>query len=585
MSAVAPVCMAPTAPATERRRLVLGRAHAGFDSAADVAIAPWCFLAAEEAFANWQALPFVDGIATPEDRAQAARDVRLLANHWVDRMAESLERRHGETHDREYWRILVLPWLLYVLQAAWKRYRLVADFAARHAGERFVVEVWTDDVNWAPEDLADFDRRILHSHGFNFWLTSRTVSAIAPDGWELIPSASPTADLMPAPFVPSALPDLRSQARRWVTGGRFRRVVGARWAGVALGLLVHLMPHRPRRVPPRSRPDAAAVAERFPAPFLQFVEDLLPAVMPKVLGERYAEMAAIAARHRQVPGKMSVIGPLLNLDEGDKFDFAHAAEAGERIVCTQHGGGAITQVNVAGTEIEYQHDAYLTWGWQRREDYDGRMVSVPSPLYSRYADKHHERAPELVFVAGEERLFAPRLETGHEPTQAFQARRQRLAFLQGVPDAVRPALRYRAYPGGLGVLDDIGTMRRQHPGLKVLGDALEPHLMGCRLMVVDHPTTTFSLALAANVPTIAILDPAVWTFSRQATPFIDELAAAGIVVATPEDALMKLAEVWDDVAGWWSTPDVQSARHAFCDAYAPTSRLWWWHWAKAMWRL
>jgi putative transferase (TIGR04331 family) len=87
------------------------------------------------------------------------------------------------------------------------------------------------------------------------------------------------------------------------------------------------------------------------------------------------------------------------------------------------------------------------------------------------------------------------------------------------------------------------------------------------------------------VPTIAYLQRDVWALARQAEPHLERLAAAGVVFETPQAAAAKVAEVWDDVAGWWARADIQAARCAFRDEYARTSRVWWWHWMKALWRL
>jgi len=52
-----------------------------------------------------------------------------------------------------------------------------------------------------------------------------------------------------------------------------------------------------------------------------------------------------------------------------------------------------------------------------------------------------------------------------------------------------------------------------------------------------------------------------------------------------ESAAAHIADVWDDVEGWWAQPDVIAAREMFCKQFAKTNRFWWWDWMKALWRL
>ena len=569
-------------PGPSPGRLILGQIPADFDPRRDLPIAAWCFLGAEDVYAEWEDLAFYDALTDANELARAGDAIRLLANHLLGAWQRDLDRRHGSRHTREYWRILVLPWLLQVCHAVWMRWQVVREFVDRHRETRLAVDVWLDDVDWHAEDLFDINRRIFPRHPFNFWLTSRIVGRLAPPGWSL-ERVSPD---QPAPGPKeAAAKGPRARARRLFRNLRCRQVTGIRWAALPLSVFLAVLPARPRRVPPRPEPSAADIEGLFPASFLELIDDILPRLLPRVLGDGYAAMEAAAAGRRYRAGRTNVVGPVLILNEDDKFTLAHAAEAGERIVCTQHGGGACLKVNANGVEIEYPQDAYLSWGWSGREDYGGRIVAVPSPLYSRYADRYRRRDDHLVFVAGEERMFAHRIEICHQPAQAVASRRHRLAFLEGLPAELRARLHYRSYPAGHGVLADEIYMRRRLSDLEVITGTLEPHMLRCRLLVVDHPTTTFGLAMAANVPTIALLDPEVWAFARQAEPHFDRFREVGVVCAAPAQAARKAAAVWDDVEGWWQGPEVQAARRAFCAAYAPTSRAWWFEWAKVLWRL
>jgi hypothetical protein len=567
---------------TGRRRLFLRPVPGDFDAARDLVIGPWCFSGSEETLAEWEAGNAGDGLTAAEERKHAAAAVRRLANGLLGDIAADLTTRHEVDYGLDYWRLIALPWLLHACQALWKRYRLIKAVVDRHADEPIDIEICPEDVDWTPADLFDFNARILPSAGFNFWLDSRIVDALAPAGWRL----NEVAALPPDPERPSAPIETgaKAWARRRFVSLRCRQVAGIRWMAFPLSIFLNLVPSGNRRPPPAPPTEAMAKAE-FPTPFLDLVDAILPRIQPIVLGDRFATMDRQAARRRTRPGRLNVVGPLLIFNEDDKFALAHAVEAGERIVCTQHGGGPCLKVNVNAVEVEQTQDAYLTWGWEGREDYPGRMVAVPSPLYSPYADRHRERNPALIMVAGEERLHAHRLETGHQSGQAVTSRRHRRTFLTALTPGIRDHLRYRPYPGGHGVLPDEPYMRRQVPDLQILDGPVEPQLMHCRLVVIDHPTTTFALAMAANVPTIAFLRPDVWHYARQAEPHFERFRELGIVFDGPEDAAAKVADVWDDVEAWWAQPDIQAARRAFTNEYARTSPVWWWHWMKTLWRL
>lgn len=563
-------------------RLILDAIPADFDPRSDVAIAPWCFLDREDVYPEWEDLPFTDVGIDHDDRARTGANLCRLANFLLPTWRRRLEDAHGLAHDEEYWRILLMPWLVFMCQAMWKRYQIVEAMVRRHQDRPYVVEIAEDVEHWDALDLADIHHRVLVSPQFNFWLTSRIVEALEPSSWSLR-----RVDLPPIAPPVRRTPDrgFRAWGRRLFSGLRCRQVPGVRWIAFPLSIFLTLLPNKPRRTPPRQAPTQKEMSEAFPAPFLTLLEALLPRLLPRVLSDDFRDHEAAAARRTYRPGRTNLVGPVLILNEDDKFILAHAAEAGERIVCGQHGGGSCHKVNGTGVEIEYLQDAYLSWGWQARENYVGHILPVPSPMYSPYGEGHRATTDRLIFVAGEERIHAHRIETGHEPAQAVAARRKRLKFLDRLPGHLRGALYYRPYPEGQGVLPDATHMRTHYPDMKILDGPLPPHLMACRLLVIDHPTTTFGLAMAANVPTIAYLQPDVWALSAQADPHFKRFRDAGFVFDNPQAAAAKAAEVWDDVEAWWAQPDIQAARLAFKHEYARTSRVWWWHWMKTLWRL
>ena len=563
-------------------RLILDIIPSDFDPRSDVAVAPWCFLGREDVYPEWEDLPFTDVALDHDARARTSANLCRLSNFLLPTWRRRLEETHDLVHDEEYWRILLMPWLLFMCQAIWKRYQIVEAVVGRHQDRVYAVDIAEDEVHWDAIDLADIHHRILVSQQFNFWLTSRIIEDLAPSSWSL--RRVPLSPVVPPSRRPSER-GFRAWGRRLFAGLRCRQVPGVRWMAFPLSVFLALLPRKPRRTPPREVPTREEISGVFPASFLNLLEMLLPRLLPRILREDFAAHEAAAARRTYRPGRTNLVGPVLILNEDDKFILAHAAEAGERIVCGQHGGGSCHKVNGTGVEIEYLQDAYLSWGWQVRERYAGRIVPVPSPMYSPYSERHRAVADRLIFVAGEERIHAHRIETGHEPGQAVAARRNRLAFLERLPRHLRDALHYRPYPEGQGVLPDATRMRTHFPDLKILDGPLQPHLMGCKLLAIDHPTTTFGLAMAANVPTIAYLQPDVWALALQAEPHFERFRGAGIVFDSPEAAAAKVAEVWDDVEAWWAGPDIQAARLAFKHEYARTSGVWWWHWMKALRRL
>ena len=149
-------------------------------------------------------------------------------------------------------------------------------------------------------------------------------------------------------------------------------------------------------------------------------------------------------------------------------------------------------------------------------------------------------------------------------------RRDKLRFFESLEKSIRGSSLYRPYFPLPGSLRDADWLLERMPQVRLATGPLQPQMLACRLLVVDHNCTTTLEALVANVPTILFWRRDVWPVTPQSDALLDVLVRAGILYATPEEAAAKVAEVWEDPRAWWSRTSVQDARRAFCALQALT---------------
>ena len=85
-------------------------------------------------------------------------------------------------------------------------------------------------------------------------------------------------------------------------------------------------------------------------------------------------------------------------------------------------------------------------------------------------------------------------------------------------------------------------------------------LLHTRVVLYSYNVTTFLESFAMDIPTIMFWNPEHWELRPGAVPAFGLLEEAGLLFRRPADAALKLAEVWDDVDGWWTSEPVRSAR-------------------------
>jgi putative transferase (TIGR04331 family) len=346
-----------------------------------------------------------------------------------------------------------------------------------------------------------------------------------------------------------------------------------RWQGI-LSAYVNLLPCRRSRS--REWPKPAAV--EFPGAFVDLVNELASSTCPESFRDGYAALERHAAAHRYRRGRIYATNINIH-DDQTGITLAQAAEAGERIVAVQHGGSYGWSASVPLlAEVEYRHDAFVTWGWRAHDDYDGNFAPLPYPLLSRNLGAHRPTDDHMILVGAVMYSFNPRFDLYPDMLRYRPRKRE---FLSALPQHVRAMVRYRPYYLD-DSFDDAAYLRRIFPDLKVHEGDLVATLMRIKLAVLDHHTTTLAITMAANVPTVCFWDESAWPVGRTARPHFDRLKRAGIVFDTPKDAARHIAAIWPHVQEWWAGTAVQSARRDWCREFARSSRIWPLHWMKGL---
>ena len=567
-------------------RLWLHQVDESFDPRTDAVIGPWCFQGVEDKYPQWIRLSFASRFEDAVEIHQAADVIRIFANALVPQFAERLNHHHGVSYGLEYWRTVLLPWLIFVLPAIYRRYIEIDDFVLKNHQVPYRVAIDVSAFDWRAASLKELWHNVFGDQNFHFWLSSRILELLHPADWTL-ERASARHSWLPGPAAPATQ---RTLATAWSAKSRCRGVPGVRQWQILFSFFLSTLP-RKQKQPYSPAPDLASSQAALPKPFSKLLDEILWLLLPETLAIGFRDMDQQAQRHKFRPGKVNLVGPVLMLDEEEKFRLAHAREQGELIVCSQHGGQGYQLLPLPLAETEYKQDAYLTWGWTNQNNLEGNFIPVPSPLFSRWHNKHKEQDDCLLLVGTDLQMFSQRLQTTElQGVFCIENRHQKKSFLAKLPPQILSRTTYRPYPKSRGALEDETYLKRFTPEISIAGSEISPRvlrrlMLRCRLLVVDHPVTTFSFAMAANVPCIGFWNPRAWPMTPQSGEIFTALLDVGVIHHSGEEASRHAVKIWHDVSEWWRGPRVQSARNAFCRQYAQTDRFWWWQWGKALWNL
>ncbi|MBD5538808.1 MAG: hypothetical protein HDQ94_02245 [Desulfovibrio sp.] len=552
----------------------------GADPERVLAVGPSCFAGREEFFPDWEtAFTFApEPLADHEVAREAARAAQALAAEAIPRLAAWLSP-HARELPAAYWQTLLAPWAVDVARQIMERHLRARAMMAAWGELPLQVELLPADLTFQFQDEHDFTLRGALGTDFNHWLFSRLLEADWPPAWKRhFPEVAPDTAQTPADKAPEGPAEpplqhwLRCTLRSLHLALPFPRLKGMTLAQALRFSLALLHPcHGPDHSLDLGTAFGGAAGKDTPLiPPLPL--DPLP-LFQAACPESLRALGHPRSLRRTRRPRLRVATILAYEDSAYRERLARWRGRGHRLAFAQHGGNYGMEAVACETAfVEYSQDVFFTWGWTRHGEARGNFVPLPSPQLARLENAWHGADGEnLLFVGTEMAAFAYRLDSHPTPLQLVEYREDKEWFFEALGRELQARTLYRPYFPLPGCLEDAAWLLPRMPRLKLCTGPLLPHLLGCRLLVLDHHGTSLLEAMAANVPMVLYWNRAHWPLTADGEALLDGLAAVGIWFPTAEEAAVQARRVWPATAGWWQSPDIQAARRRFCEAQARLS--------------
>lgn len=522
----------------------------------------------------------------------------------VNQLAKRLNHVHGVLYPVQSWRILLAPWLLQLVCIVSDRYLRLkkaleispdfmthilpqdrCDLSVSTTDDFFAVKMQRDDYNLklisviarqiCPENVVEKDMNIPASQDL-------MVDEIANGGllrkwkhrikeyvcrWNVQGSG----DILLSDMYHLSLGD--ELALNWKTRGALR--------------FIHF--EFEKRNSTDNSADTSSMRkalEDMPAEdeFCALVNQLIPLTIPDCYVEGFTQERLKAGKvlgEKPVRWVGSAIGWSYN--ENVKFLAAEAVSRHGSTVEFQHGGGYGLHEATTCEELSFENDMFFSWGWNY--GHPGKIQPLPSPHLSKLKDTHKPTLNKMLFVgvfmlAYDNRLMSWLL--SGDKDKYFDDKKAFFNTL--IPELQENNFLYRPYVFmNWGEVEWMRQLRADMP-MANKGSSTE-WMKKSKLVVIDHPHTSFLEALVINVPTVLFWDHNVYRMRKESEKYFDLLREAGILYETPGQAAAHINAIYANPGAWWQNPRVQVARKAFCEHYAFAKKDWIDDWVKALTKL
>lgn len=548
--------------------LILGQMPKSATSQSHLAVGPWCFVGVEEFFPAWEdSFTFAPEPLRDKDALEVAvrQAQRLVAQH-IAPLALHV-RPKGEALPPVYWETVFGPWLIMVTQQVVERWMRVQAMVAEWGHMPLRVPVLPPECTFTFGDDHDFVLGGALGHTYNHWLLSRLLEEVWPPAWEKV-VLPPVHERHCNADVPLDWKEkLQEKARQLLLRLPFPLIKGFSFSQMlrfSLALRANGNVEDNSRslaefdVSPQELPDLDMPCVLFP---------LLCASMPQSIRRgRHPHSLRPAARPR-----VRVASVAAYEDTDYRLRLARWRGMGHKLVYIQHGGNyGHVRSSAMASVVEYTQHAFITWGWTSQSPQKGNFIPLPHGQLARLRNAHRATSGQLLFVGAEITVVPYRMDSRLTPLQNVQYRDDKQWFFEALSRDMQKKCLYRPYFAVPGALADAEWLLPRFPLVHLCSGPLDPHMLSCRLLVLDHHGTTLELAMAANVPMVLFWDRALWGLCPETEKALDVLAQAGIWQPTAESAAMHIQHIWKDVPGWWASAPVQEARALWMRQYALT---------------
>lgn len=537
-----------------------------------------------------------------DDREKYYNDYVDLTNLYEElllSLVPILNNIHNIDRGIRYWRILVGPWLRFLIDAVFDRYECTR--VAKKNNSELTYELYSYNLtDWCPTDFSEFYIH-LTSEEWNEVIISECIKFQKTSFIEVEECLFPAEDLKKKRF--SAI-RLCRDGLKWLSS-KYSEVIGVKYEGSVL--VGAYLPTRKllrlylglSQMPFFSLPIIKIKGSKVDQTMREYlkissntigfeglIKSLLPVLMPKIYIEDFSEVRIKALA--KCPSKPKSIFTANSYQADDVFKIwaAEKVADGVPLILGQHGGNFAIVRHSQTIDHQIQiADNFVTWGWVH--SVENHVIKLPSmQLCDRKKIVPDKKGNILLIETSLPRYFYCHYDVPIAG-QFLHYLQDQLDFINRLEPAILNNLNIRLdlSPSMLskdwdvqGVFDESGYSNKVAKSKQTLSQAIKKS----RVCVCTSNSTVFLETLSLNFPTVVFWDPDYNKISLEAKPYIDILVKAEILFFSAIQAADHINKLNSNVNDWWFSTEVQLAREIFCEHYALTSPDWLDAWRKLL---
>ncbi len=551
-------------------------------------LGPWCFRDEAEKEKYWDSHQFIE-LFNGKEFEEASLYIRGLSEKLLIEYSQRLNNLHSRNYSLEYWRILLMPWIIRSLEIFFIRFKQIKKFS----DNEYLVSIYKNKHQNKFVNSRDFYNFFLEDHGQHYSY-SLIIDFLKPEKFILDYIPELEEEKRTEHFKKIKKHNTLNELKRDLV--HINRIFLANLTGVYIdgikGINTSDILYIAKMLLSKKRDskenhlsfnkfNAETSLEIEPKEFEEFINSTLFKLIPQSFttkfkeNERNAKLKLLLLSKRN---NLLLVGAIMGGIDSQRFFLAQFKEERKgKILISQHGGLSygISRSFPAMAMIEYMNaDYFLTWGWKKHANYQVNAIPLPSPQLSKKIRKRRNTSKKLVMVGTQARLVNDRLASRIQTEQCIFYRKEKIKFIDSLKKENRNNLLYRPYFSEVDSYPERTYLKEKVPSLKLIENNFDEKLFAAKCVIIDHPGTTFDISISANIPSILFWDRNSWLFTEDGERILDILQKTKVFHPNGESAADFINSSLEDIEDWWNNEETRSSINLYQTHYARISEAW-----------
>jgi len=263
-----------------------------------------------------------------------------------------------------------------------------------------------------------------------------------------------------------------------------------------------------------------------------------------------------------------------NYQDEQLFELALAKDYGTKVISMEEGADGAPKINGFLRFTLDPYDAFVSWGWQSNNKSKSKIFVTSSSRLSKLLNIHMERFDKILYLTYYLNVNFSFYNSMIIHNPKYLENKKRFIYeLSNTKSAENLVVKTHQFSKRINGEEDKIYMKQWGINYSLHNNP-KLTVSSCALLYVDYLSTAIYEALVANTPMIICIDEDVTIPSSDLKEIFDDFTILGVVFKTPQEAAIKINEIFLDREKFWHQESIQKVRHKFIDMLARTNKNW-----------